>query len=119
MDTVRPCKGIEPVVEDGVIRSAGDTILSADDKAGVAAIFEGVRNLIEAGEALPDVHVVLTTCEEMHLLGAGALDTSFQGGAGGLPYALGAHFRAHHVQRRRHRVRRGHERGAWHLLAVG
>ena len=47
MDTVRPCKGIEPVVEDGVIRSAGDTILSADDKAGVAAIFEGVRSLIE------------------------------------------------------------------------
>lgn len=77
MDTVRPCKGIEPVVEDGVICSAGDTILSADDKAGVAAIFEGVRSLIEAGEALPDVHVVLTTCEEMHLLGAGALDTSF------------------------------------------
>ena len=55
MDTVRPCKGIEPVVEGGVIRSAGDTILSADDK----------------------VHIVLTTCEEMHLLGAGALDTSF------------------------------------------
>ena len=171
MDTVRPCKGIEPVVEDGVIRSAGDTILSADDKAGVAAILEGVRSLIEAGETLPDVHVVLTTCEEMHLLGAGALDTSFlpegtpcyildadgdpgtiinqapchctftatfrgksahvaarararrlgacHGGAGGLPYALGAHFRAYHVQRRRHRVRWGHERGARHLLAVG
>ena len=33
MDTVQPCAGIEPVVEDGVIRSAGDTILSADDKA--------------------------------------------------------------------------------------
>lgn len=166
MDTVRPCKGIEPVVEGGVIRSAGDTILSADDKAGVAAIFEGVRSLIEAGEELPDVHIVLTTCEEMHLLGAGALDASFlsegtpcyvldadgdpgtiinqapchctftatcacrrrararrlgacHGGAGGLPYALGAHFRAYHVQCRRHRVRRGHERGARHLLAVG
>ena len=39
MDTVRPCSGIEPVVEGGVIRSVGDTILSADDKAGVAAIF--------------------------------------------------------------------------------
>ena len=163
MDTVRPCKGIEPVVEGGVIRSAGDTILSADDKAGVAAIFEGVRSLIEAGEALPDVHVVLTTCEEMHLLGAGALDVSFlsegtpcyvldadgdpgtiinqapchctftatfrgksahagvepERGVSAPPYALGAHFRAYHVQRRRHRVRRGHERGAWHLLAVG
>lgn len=43
----------------------------------MAAILEGVRSLIEAGETLPDVHVVLTTCEEMHLLGAGALDTSF------------------------------------------
>ena len=35
MDTVQPCAGIEPVVEGGVVRSAGDTILSADDKAGV------------------------------------------------------------------------------------
>ena len=74
MDTVRPCSGIEPVVEGGVIRSVGDTILSADDKAGVAAIFEGLRSLIEAAEALPDVHVILTTCDEMHLFGAGALE---------------------------------------------
>ena len=28
MDTVQPCAGIEPVVVDGVVRSAGDTILS-------------------------------------------------------------------------------------------
>lgn len=77
MDTVRPCRGIEPVVENGVIRSAGNTILSADDKAGVAAILEGVRAHIEAGEALPTIYVILTTCEEMHLLGAGALDPSF------------------------------------------
>ena len=46
MDTVQPCAGIEPVVVDGVVRSAGDTILSADDKAGVAAIFEGVRSAV-------------------------------------------------------------------------
>ena len=38
-DTVKPGKGIEPVVgDDGVIRSRGDTILGADDKAGIAAI---------------------------------------------------------------------------------
>ena len=76
MDTVQPCAGIEPVVEDGVIRSAGDTILSADDKAGVAGIFEAVRSLVETGEQLPEICVVLTTCEELHLLGSGALDVS-------------------------------------------
>ncbi len=73
MDTVRPCAGIDPVVADGTVRSAGDTILSADDKAGVAAILEGVRCAVEAGTARPAITVVLTTCEELHLLGAGAL----------------------------------------------
>ena len=53
MDTVQPCAGIEPVVVDGVVRSAGDTILSADDKAGVAAIFEGVRSAVESGSPRP------------------------------------------------------------------
>ena len=73
MDTVQPCAGIEPVVEGGVVRSAGDTILSADDKAGVAAILEGVRSVLEDGASRPDITVLLTTCEELHLLGAGAL----------------------------------------------
>ena len=73
MDTVRPCAGIEPVVMDGVVRSAGDTILSADDKAGVAAILEGVRSVVESGVPRPDVTVLFTTCEELHLLGSGAL----------------------------------------------
>ena len=58
---------------DGVVRSAGDTILSADDKAGVAAILEGVRSVVEEGAPRPDVTVLLTTCEELHLLGSGAL----------------------------------------------
>ena len=73
MDTVQPCAGIEPVVEDGVVRSAGNTILSADDKAGIAAILEGVRSVVEGGAPRPDVTVLLTTCEEQHLLGSGAL----------------------------------------------
>lgn len=88
MDTVVPCEGIRPVIElrpaaacgyegeDGqveVIRSAGETILSADDKAGIAAIFEGVRATLEADAPRPDITVVLTTCEEQSLLGASAL----------------------------------------------
>ncbi|WP_418471096.1 M20/M25/M40 family metallo-hydrolase [Eggerthella sp.] len=73
MDTVQPCAGIEPVVVDGIVRSAGDTILSADDKAGVAAILEGVRSVLEADAPRPDVTVLFTTCEEQHLLGSSAL----------------------------------------------
>lgn len=73
MDTVQPCEGIEPIVVDGIVRSAGDTILSADDKAGVAAIFEALRSVIEEQAARPDITVLLTTCEEQHLLGSSAL----------------------------------------------
>lgn len=40
MDTVTPGIGIEPVIEDGIIRSKGDTILGGDDKSGIAAIME-------------------------------------------------------------------------------
>lgn len=81
MDTVTPCEGIEPVIVeeelDGetceVIRSAGDTILSSDDKAGIAAIFEALRCVIEEGRPHPAITVVLTICEEQGLLGASAV----------------------------------------------
>lgn len=85
LDTVKPCANIEAVIEQRhicddvtcrmaeVICSAGDTILSADDKAGIAAIFEGIRSTIEAGAPRPDITVLLTTCEEQSLLGASAL----------------------------------------------
>lgn len=40
MDTVKPGIGIEPVIEDGIIRSKGNTILGGDDKSGIAAILK-------------------------------------------------------------------------------
>ena len=49
MDRVAPGKGIKPVVEDGIIRSDGTTILGADDAAGIAAILEALRVVKEAG----------------------------------------------------------------------
>ena len=71
-DTVRPGRGIEPILEDGVIRSAGETILGADDKAGIAEIIEAVRT---AKKHLP-VEIVITRQEETGLLGAKNLDIS-------------------------------------------
>ena len=71
-DTVRPGEGIEPVIEDGIIRSAGETILGADDKAGIAAIIEAVRTAARR----PAVDLIITKGEEVGLLGAKNLDTS-------------------------------------------
>ena len=42
-DTVKPGKNIEPILKDGIIRSKGETILGADDKAGIAELFEAIR----------------------------------------------------------------------------
>lgn len=74
LDTVEPAQGVEPVLRDGVIRSAGDTILGADDKSAVAIILEVLATLREQGIAHGPLEVVLTTCEEIGLLGAKHLD---------------------------------------------
>ena len=71
-DTVKPGVGIEPVVDDGVIRSKGETILGADDKAGLAAIIEAVRTAARR----PVVDIVVTRGEEVGLVGARHLDLS-------------------------------------------
>src|SRR5688500_5934981 len=75
-DTVQPGEGIEPVIESGIVRSAGDTILGSDDKAGVAAILEALQVLREAGLPHPPLEIVLTWGEERAHLGAAALDVS-------------------------------------------
>ncbi len=71
-DTVRPGTGVEPVVEGDVIRSRGDTILGADDKAGIAAILHGILG----ARHHPPLEVVITREEEVGLLGAKNLDVS-------------------------------------------
>ena len=70
MDCVEPCADIKPQVEDGVIRSDGTTILSADDKAGIAQVLEGVQSVLETGEPHPEITVLLSVCEEQGAAGA-------------------------------------------------
>lgn len=69
-DTVKPGKGIRPVLADGVIRSAGDTILGADDKAGIAEMLEALR----VAPVRPPVEVAISRQEEVGLLGVKNLD---------------------------------------------
>lgn len=74
MDTVQPGRGVKPVIEDGIIKSDGSTILGADDKSGVAVILEVLRVLVEQDLAHPPLEVALTVSEEKGLKGAKGLD---------------------------------------------
>ncbi|MCP5104428.1 MAG: M20/M25/M40 family metallo-hydrolase [bacterium] len=71
-DTVKPGKGIKPVLKDGVIRSGGDTILAADDKAGIAEMLEALRT----ADIHPPLEIAVSRQEEVGLLGVKNLDFS-------------------------------------------
>lgn len=74
MDTVTPGKEIKPSVQDGYVVSDGTTILGSDDKAGLAAILEGIKVLQEKQLPHGDIQLVITAGEESGLVGAKALD---------------------------------------------
>ncbi|PID74017.1 MAG: peptidase T [Desulfobacterales bacterium] len=75
MDTVSPGNGIEPVLENGIFRSKGDTILGADDKSAVAILLEAMTAALENNLPLPPVEMLFTVCEEIGLAGARQFDT--------------------------------------------
>ncbi len=79
MDSVPPCEGIEPIedVQDGrpIIRSAGKTILGADDKSGIATILRIVERLKEEGIGQNHpLELLFSSQEEVGLLGLKAFD---------------------------------------------
>jgi len=76
LDTVPPSGSIQPVVEDGIFRNAGGTILGADNKAAVAAMLEGVRRMLAENRPHAGVELVFTPKEEVGLIGAYAFDQS-------------------------------------------
>ena len=76
LDTVPPTGPIEPVVDDGVVRNGGGTILGADNKAAVAVMLEATRRLLNEGRPHAGVELLFTPKEEVGLQGAKAFDQS-------------------------------------------
>lgn len=76
MDTVSPCQGIKVRFDGSSFTSRGDTILGADDKAGIAMLIEMMRILQETETPHAPIELIFTTCEEIGLLGAKNLDYS-------------------------------------------
>jgi tripeptide aminopeptidase len=83
LDTVPPNGSIEPVVEDGVVRNSGGTILGGDDKSAVAVMIETAKRLLEENRPHAGLELVFTAKEEVGLRGAYAFDhTRLHAGAG-------------------------------------
>lgn len=76
LDTVSPGCGIRLECRGGVLCSVSDTILGADDKAGVTVILTALREIVSAGLPHGELQVVFTIAEEIGLHGAQGLDYS-------------------------------------------
>ncbi len=76
MDTVEPAIGVQVRREGDMFYSAGDTVLGADDKSGIAPLIEMISVLKEQQIPHCPIELIFTTCEEIGLLGAKNLDPS-------------------------------------------
>lgn len=74
MDTVVPGKGVKPTIENGYVVTDGTTILGADDKAGIAAMFEALRLIQEQNIEHGLIQFIITVGEESGLVGAKEID---------------------------------------------
>jgi tripeptide aminopeptidase len=74
MDTVEPGGQVVPQLTNGVFTSAGETILGADDKAGIAEIIEAIEVVHEQDIPHGEIEIVITIAEEIGLVGAKHFD---------------------------------------------
>lgn len=73
-DTVEPTEGLVIQELNGVFSSASDTILGADDKAGIASAVEAVLAMVESGLPHGGLLLFLSVAEEIGLKGASQID---------------------------------------------
>ncbi|MGI8924678.1 MAG: M20/M25/M40 family metallo-hydrolase [Fimbriimonadales bacterium] len=88
-DTVEPTAGLEIGEKDGTYYSISDTILGADDKAGMAPAIEAVNSIMETDQPHGDVYLVLCVAEEIGLKGAFACDIKAVGADYGYVFDTG------------------------------
>lgn len=70
MDTVGPTEGMVPALRDGIVYSNGETVLGADDKAGIAVILAVVSRLMADAVPHGPMEILFTVQEEVGLFGA-------------------------------------------------
>jgi tripeptide aminopeptidase len=77
MDTAGKDVGINPIIEDGIIKTDGSTILGADDKSGIAGCLE-LLTLLRANPDVkhPTIEFIVSVGEESGLVGSRQMDLS-------------------------------------------
>jgi len=70
MDTIGPTNDMVPELRDGCLYSKGETVLGADDKAGIAVIISSIEAMKKQGIEHGPLEVVFTVQEEPGLRGA-------------------------------------------------
>lgn len=73
VDTIQPSNG-SPHIKDGVFYSDGNTILGADDRAGVAAMIEAVQTAKEQNTRHTGIELLFLVGEEVGLFGSKFID---------------------------------------------
>lgn len=74
LDTILPTDRLKLLEKDGIFSTDGETILGADDRAGVAVMLEIARGLVEGGGSPVPLELLFTVAEETGLFGAKALE---------------------------------------------
>ncbi|GIV16721.1 MAG: hypothetical protein KatS3mg022_2156 [Armatimonadota bacterium] len=69
-DTVEPNPNVQIIVEGDLIRTDGNSILGADDKAGLASLLEAIECIAENNLPHGEIWLLLSVAEEIGLLGA-------------------------------------------------
>lgn len=69
-DTVPPYENIRPVLDGDIIRSSGNSVLGADDKAGIAAMLVVLDCVLEHNIAHGELVFIISSAEEVGLVGA-------------------------------------------------
>ena len=76
LDTVQSTANLRAVVENGVIRSDGNTILGGDDRSGVAIILYVIEEIARKKLRHRNFEVIFSVAEELGMHGTLALDFS-------------------------------------------
>ena len=63
-DTVEPGRGIKPFIKNGFIKSSGNTILGADNKAAVASVITAVEEYLKKTKNPKSFEILFTVNEE-------------------------------------------------------
>ena len=76
MDTVRPTGNLKPIIKSDKIISNGDTILGADNRAGIAILLFTLERVNKEKIKTKNFTAAFTTCEETNLMGSKKLEVN-------------------------------------------